>query len=229
MRTVLCLLCLVGGACLASRMPAGPDVEMGPGGDPLTRLVGSAKEAVGDTLFLKADEYFHGGVEDEEHHDENVRDIKREGLLENKEQREPSDWIDRINRQVHAHELRYLTSGRRKEMLPFFAWGTSLDPHNVEAILTSAYWLDSEFGKTAEAADLLERGIRDNVDSWELEQALAKIYGRDKATWDRAYTHYRAALQKSSDKKLENFERLQLSHDQIEIDRINGYTASNAD
>ena len=70
----------------------------------------------------------------------------------------------------------HLSDEKKIEMLPFFALSTKLDPRNIEAVLTAAYWLDTRFDKTAEAVKTLKKGVEDNPDSWEIENALAGIY-----------------------------------------------------
>ena len=185
--------------------PAGPV-------DPLSRFLGSAKEAFGDTLFLKADVYFHGGVMDEAHHDETAEALEKEGAIEDGEghgETAPKDWIAKINRQVQVHEVVHLSKEKRKEMLPFFAMATALDPRNVEAVLTSAYWLDKEFGKTGDALKVLEKGLRDNPDSWEIENALGRFYFR-REEWAKAGRHLREALGKPSFQKAEDYEHVDL-------------------
>ncbi len=182
--------------------------------DPLSRFVGSAKEAFGDTLFLKADVYFHGGVLHEHHHDDSSEALEKEGVFhEEKEPAEemPKDWIAKINHKIQVHELMHLNKDKRKEMLPFFAMATTLDPHNVEAVLTTAYWLYSEFGKPEDAANLLKKGIRDNPSSWEMENALARFFERKKE-WASAEEHFRKALEKTSSGKIENFERVDMNY-----------------
>ena len=186
------------------------------GSDPLFLAIGSAKEAIGDTLFLKADEYFHGGVREEgSHEDVTAEDLKREGLIPEKEgegRNLPKDWIAGINGQIRATRDMHLTKEKRNEMLPFFKWATDLDPHNVEAILTTAYWLENEFRKKPEAVALLEKGIRDNPESWELEHDLAKLYERS-GDLVSAAPHYREAAHKSVAARLENFERVSMYYE----------------
>ncbi len=131
-------------AVLILRDPAQAAVAAG---DPLSRFLGSAKEAVGDTLFLKADAYFHGGVIEKDHHDETPEELRREGLLApaTPHIETPKDWIVAVNREVHVSEIAHLTKQGRKEMLPFFSMAATLDPTNVEAVLTTAYWFENEF------------------------------------------------------------------------------------
>lgn len=151
-------------------------------GDPLTRIIGSAKEAVGDTLFVKADVYMHGGVEEDFH--ETQEDLQKEGLIpeEHAEPQGPQDWIQKINGQIQVHTHRHLKASKQKELLPFLAMATTLDPHNVEAILTAAYWLDQRFGQPDAALGLLLKGRRDNPDEWQFDYKLAESVfkrGRD--------------------------------------------------
>ncbi len=181
--------------------------------DPLSRFVGSAKEAFGDSLFLKADAYFHGGLTHERHHDDSAESLDKEGVFhEAKELSEqaPRDWIEKINHEIGAHELMHLSQKNRKEMLPFFAMSTTLDPHNIEAVLTTAYWLEREFSKPEDATELLEKSIHDNPYSWEIESALGRLYFRQKKEWLLAEQHLRQALQKLGSGKIENFERVDI-------------------
>ena len=183
--------------------------------DPLFLALGNAKEAIGDTLFIKADEYFHGGVIEKEHHDESAEDIAREGLLspdQKNDKARSADWIERVNAQVRATQEKHLSKEERKEMLPFFKWATDLDPHNVEAVLTTAYWLESEFKNRADAALLLQKGIKENPDSWELERDLARWHVRG-GDAPGAEPFFRRAVLKSESLPLEKFERVTLCYE----------------
>ncbi len=173
-------LCLAGSAFAAAGLDsrlASPETGFTLGGS-LYRLIGGATEAVGDTLFLKAEFYYHGGVSADYEND----DHSREGLVDARGARraEPTDWIERLNRRVRAHAHYHLKRDEKKEMLPFFALAVRLDPKNVEAVLTSAYWLDREFKKPRDAADVLEKGMRDNPGSWEIPLRLAELRFREK-------------------------------------------------
>ena len=161
------------------------------------RIFGSAEEMIGDSLFLKADAYFHGGVEAKyREHDE--EDAAKEGHQEqNAASEEPQDWIAKINRQVQSHEHTHLTHDDQKEMLPFFALSTRLDPHNVEAILTTAYWLERSFLKPDEALQTLLKGSEDNPGSWEIDFTLAGLYFRYKKDYLSSARYYSEAVQKS--------------------------------
>ena len=160
----------------------------------LNRILGSAKEAVGDTLFLKADAYYHGGVTPETV--ETREELEREGAIGG---REPAlaDWISRINRKIRSHEHIHLVKDKQKEMLPFFALATALDPHNIEAFLTTAYWLDRHFGQADDAIEVLKKGILNNPDNWELEFNLANLYFLRKKDYAASERRYLEAIRKA--------------------------------
>ena len=121
--------------------------------DPMTRMLGSTKEVIGDMAFLKADEYFHGGVKREFRHDEG--NYGKEGGIEeeghNPEHKAPADaegdWIERVNHAIHVTTHRHLEKNEAKELLPFLAAATTLDPYNEAAVLTTAYWLEKNFDR----------------------------------------------------------------------------------
>ena len=171
--------------------------------DTLSRFLGSAKEAVGDALFLKADSYYHGGSE--MHYEETHEELEKEGAVEHEEEEHAraeeasSDWIAGVNHKIRSYEHTHLARTDQKEMLPFLALATSLDPHNVEAILTTAYWLDVHMGKTDAAIETLRKGGKSNPDAWEIDDGLAKIYFKKK-DYRMAEQFYLTAIQKAGRK-----------------------------
>ncbi len=174
---------------------------------PFQRMLGSSVEIIGDALFLKADEYLHGGVTSkfEEHEEAGHEELADAGAAP------PRDWIERVNAGVRSAEHRHLSGGELKELLPFFALSTKLDPHNIEAVLASAYWLETRFGKLDEAAGVLEQGIRDNPESWQIEDRLAGLFFRRK-NYAACEAHYREALKKTQGKSLEYYELSQIRY-----------------
>ncbi len=179
--------------------------------DPLEHLLGSSKEIVGDMMFLKADEYFHGGVA--EKFNESEVSVHQEGLVDEESHADKDsaglqdkDWISEINRRIHSAEHFHLSKEKRKEMLPFFALATALDPHNLEAVLSSAYWLDADFNKTDSAIEVLKKGILQNPDSWELEDSLAMMLFKRKKDYVSSREHHKEALRKAQGKELQGYE-----------------------
>ncbi|MEI8345633.1 MAG: hypothetical protein WCG06_06135 [Candidatus Omnitrophota bacterium] len=164
--------------------------------DVMQRIFGSAEEAVGDTLFLKADSYFHGGSA--EPHEDNAQTLSQEGLIKEDphagdKQPQPADWIENVNRQILMHQHYHLSGVKKREMLPFLAWAAALDPHNTEAILTAAFWLGGEFNRPEEALKILQKGYADNPASWEIVSALGDYYFKRKNDFQQSRRYYRQA------------------------------------
>lgn len=176
--------------------------------DPLYRLIGTVKEGIGDTLFLKADSYYHGGVTTG--FQEEPENIEKEGRVGTEEEGDHdhhnpslSDWISRINQQIKASEHYHLAQDEKKEMLPFLAIATELDPYHVEAILTTAYWLDRHFGKSDSAIELLLKARLNNPNAWEIDYHLAKIYFDRKQDYALSESYFLQAIQKMGEKEKE--------------------------
>ena len=163
--------------------------------DPLTRLFGSVTEAFGDTAFLKASSYFHGGVSPELLH-------PGEGLGQKEDDEKDSfkkpftDWIYKINSQIHVTEHRHLHGEETREILPFLELATKLDPYNVPAILTTAYWIDAYFGKTDQAIEILKKGEKDNPGSWEIDYQLGFLYFRRRNNYAESVPCFEKSLSK---------------------------------
>ena len=129
----------------------------GPSKDPLYLLLGSAKEAIGDTFFLKANSYFHGGVDMDllQHEGIEEEDHGPKGLERETFKKTYTDWVYKINSQIKVLEHIELRGEETKEILPFLMAAVKLDPYNISAILTTAYWIDSYFKKTDSAIEIL--------------------------------------------------------------------------
>lgn len=162
-------------------------------GDPFKRLVGSISEAVGDTIFIKADSYYHGGI-DEHIGEESEEERLREGHIGDAPA--TGDWIAWVNGRVREHSHHHLTQDKQKEMLPLFSLALRLDPHNVPAVLTTAYWLERQLAKPAEARRVLEKGAADNPDAWEIDYRTADLIRRRFRDYATARAWYERALVK---------------------------------
>ncbi len=173
-------------------------------GDLLYQLIGGAQEVVGDTFFLKADSYFHGGAEhtfsaEEEHfHKEGEEDHDEDSHQEAKTVL-ASDWIAAVNHQVHITKHRHLTESEIKEMLPFLNLSVQLDPYNVEAILATAYWLERHLHKTEEALGVLKQGLKNNPTSWEINYHIGSIYFKTKGSVAESTPYFEEALRQIKD------------------------------
>lgn len=193
--------------------------------DVLGRTLGSAKEVVGDLLFLKADSYFHGGVE--RVFEESQESHQKEGIVEDDSEVHSGhkDWIARINAQVRSHKHYHLSKAEQQEMLPFFRVATVLDPHHIEAILTTAYWLDTQLGKTDEAIEVLKTGMQNNPTVWQIPSDLGDIYLKKKEDPVLAEQCYSHALTLLISQKHDPHEALHLHYFLAESQARSGKTA----
>lgn len=187
------------------------------GTDPLFRMVGGFKEALGDAAFMKADIYLHGGTDvlvlqkfgekheeggHEDHdHDGHDHDRRRHEGGPSDDSRyheaadpavlaEPPSWVWKIYRQVKISEHRHTSGEENRELLPLLEAAVKLNPHHVPAILNTAYWIDENFGKTDDAIRLLEQGLRDNPGNWELAETLGRLHFEQKKDYAGAVTWF---------------------------------------
>lgn len=170
--------------------------------DAFYRLLGSAKEGMGDVLFLKADAYYHGGVT--AGFSEKRGEAEKEGMIEADEELNGSslDWVSRVNHRIQSYAHMHLTKEKEKEILPFLMWSVSLDPHNLSAVLTTAFTLDKDFGKSDEAIKILEKGLQENPESWEIAHDLGKLYFMRKKNYGQSERYLGIAVDKSAGQEL---------------------------
>lgn len=162
---------------------------------PLYLFLGSAKEAIGDTFFLKANSYLHGGVStDLLQHEEMVETGDRGSQNHESFKKKYTDWVYQVNSRVKVMEHIHLQGEQSKEILPLLASAIKLDPYNVPAILTTAYWLDSYFKKTDEAIEILRQGLKDNPDSWEIEYHLGMNYLKSKKDFKTSSVYFESSI-----------------------------------
>lgn len=167
--------------------------------DPLYLLLGSVKEVIGDTFFLKASSYFHGGVDTNLiQHEDSLGDEAHGGEERAHEtfKKVYTDWVYKINSRVKVLEHRHLEGEEVKEILPLFKMSVALDPYNVSAILTTAYWLKANFGKTSDATEILKQGVKDNPDDWEISYRLGLSYFKDEKKFSESAVYLEKAVKK---------------------------------
>ncbi|MBI2870731.1 MAG: hypothetical protein HYY14_03375 [Candidatus Omnitrophica bacterium] len=177
--------------------------------DIMNRLMGSAQEMVGDAMFTKADAYFHGGLykqkdflgeprsEKAEGHEEEAHHHDEEGHAPSEEGGAPN-WIRWIDRQIQATEHRHLEGvDEEVEMLPFLALASRLNPNNLSAIATEAYWLEGRLGRVDEGIEVLVRGIRMNPEAWQLDYQLGMIYYMRKEDYARSAAVFKESIRKA--------------------------------
>ena len=163
--------------------------------NPLFEALGSAKEAVGDTIYLRADEYFHAGM------DRNLLDGHR---LANEDPNDPNyavkiatvDWAMKVNRQIKVIEHKHLEQPDAKEILPLLYASTVLNPQNLDAVLTAAYWLEKATGDVEQPLEVLRRTAAAHPGQWKIEFAIGEILASKKKDPAAAVPHLERAAER---------------------------------
>jgi tetratricopeptide (TPR) repeat protein len=157
---VVILLCW--GSCfvLACRLTS-PEMESASEVDSvLGRLLGASRVALGQSLYLEADNYFHQGV----------KHTQKTAFTDFFQR-----WDSIIAPQLHMH-----TAGTSiYELMPWFRFATEMDPHNVEAYLTAAYWLGNEGGRPDLAEKILMEGQQNNPRDYRILQEKGRLLLRE--------------------------------------------------
>lgn len=199
---LLLIFCAALSAVIHSELQATP---LGPSDTGVAfRLLGSAQEMIGDTLFQKADQYFHRGVgghrdESDGLHAEEPLDGKAHGAG-------PENWVRRVNEAVRSTRHAHLGASESKEILPFLALSTRFNPRNVEAVLSAAYWLDTKMDLTDQAIAVLQKGIRDNPRDWHIDLQLGILYLKKKKAYAQCVEVLQQAIPKVNVESLDEFD-----------------------
>lgn len=179
--------CAAGAAVVIGLSPVERMPQLAFGGDALSVAFGGAKSAISDSMFRKADSYFHGGVDMEctqhghHHHDHgdldgNAHDDGHDhhhdeagGGHDSEEQdvgeshMDPWAWI---NEHIRAPEVeRHLEGEKAVELMPWFWAAVKANPHNTEAWLTAIYMADKSLKNEKLAAGILADAKKANPES----------------------------------------------------------------
>ena len=129
------------------------------------RFLGVSREALADSLYDQADDYFHMGVG-------HRQDVAFHNSLYQR-------WAEAIRPSLHAHTHGYTVA----EIMPWLRFTTDLNPHNVEAYLTTAYWLATAIKRPDIAEQVLLEAQRNNPDDYRIlsERAQAFFQKREDA------------------------------------------------
>jgi tetratricopeptide (TPR) repeat protein len=202
---LLLVICFSLAACLQPRQ-ASRDVSQGESGSVLALLAGDGRQMIAARFFAKADAYFHRGkypsifeqnAQPEENH------MAGEASHEEHEDHDEHDagpaardWIEAFGRHFVPNEHVHLEGGNEREMLPWLRLSASLDPHQIEIYVVTAYWLRERLGKVDEAEQFLREGLKENPNSPDLLYELGRIYYENRKDLSRARNLWLAALRR---------------------------------
>lgn len=137
------------------------------------RMLGEARAMVSTWSFLQADVYFHGGVSG--FSGEHAACAHAAG-----KKKEPDMFtyniLRRLSREIDITDHTHLEGDKTKEIIPWLYYSAKIDPHNIDAYTTTAFYLAHTFGKDKDALDFLREGLRYNPDSWQINAEIGRMY-----------------------------------------------------
>lgn len=140
---------------IASAPPDAPE-----GGGVADLLFGSSRQALSADLYEEADTFFHRGVP---HHARHVA---------------MNTWIQRLHDDISPEEHRHAEGAASAEIIPWLRLATEADPHNIDAWLVSAYWLETGLQRPDLAEEALREAQRNNPDDYRVLLDRARLYIR---------------------------------------------------
>jgi len=167
---------------LSSDAPPGPERRT-----ILSVFIGQLENLIGDMMILKADVYLHGMLSyteyigEKKHHGEQCH-----ALEHNHHEHAEADHHDHhhesgfnnffFKKYQKVRSSEHVHIDNDKELAPWLAASTRLNPHNIRAFLIGAYWVGHRMKKWDEAEKLLREGIRYNSKNWQLRYELGNLY-----------------------------------------------------
>ncbi len=181
--------------------------------NPLAVAMGDAQRLFADHFFVEADVYFHSGmypsIYDNRQSFKTPHIAEDSGAMQSKNTGDeehfmgpPRNWIDAFGRQfypsVHTHLSEGGADGKEgegtvREILPWLALSTELDPKRVEVYTVTAYWL-RRMNKIDESEQELREGLKANPGDPELLFDLGRLFSEARSNSVSARNVWEAGL-----------------------------------
>jgi hypothetical protein len=152
--------CFAGAFVLAALLTASAPISPDAGGSVTDLLFGGSRRVLSAELYERADNYFHRGVA---HHEQRV---------------ERHDWIQRLRADISPEAHRHAEGFDSAEIVPWLRLATDADPHNVEAWLVAAFWLETGTRRPDLAKQVLREAQRHNPGDYRVLSDRARLYVR---------------------------------------------------
>ncbi|MEJ2744233.1 MAG: hypothetical protein P8123_00860 [bacterium] len=128
------------------------------GGSLLGRMLGESRHAIGDSFCEEADRYFHHGVP----HKKKTASI---------------GFMQRLADEVQLRDPEHLSGDEVHEMMPWLRFATRMDPHNMDAYLSAAFWVVQENGENLpQAMEILDEARRNNPSDYRVPLQRGLIF-----------------------------------------------------
>ncbi len=129
------------------------------------RILGESRQAIAGNLCVEADRYFHHGVP----HKTKAASI---------------GFIQRLADEVQLRTPEHLSGDEIREMMPWLRFATQMDPHNMDAYLSAAFWAVQENkGNLRQALAILEEARQNNPSDYRvpMQRGLILLQYGDRA------------------------------------------------
>jgi len=180
--------------------------------DPLYKVLGELRQVLSATLFLKADEYYHGGTKHphgsthKKHFGDCCMHNEGEEVIENSE----NDIFERVIKKIKTRSLRHLKGEQLAELLPLFYLSTKVNPYDINAYVNGGFWLSAKLNMPDKALSFLEEGLRFNPSSYQILMQIGDIYFLIKKDYYKSAAVFQRAYILMQDKQIDIFERKHL-------------------
>ena len=133
----------------------------------LDAVFGGARVILGRAFYLRADVFFHEGVE-----------YYRKKAFTN-------DVFQRISDSLNPRTHRHLSGQRVREIMPWLYFTLKADPNNIEAIGVTAFWMASQLNRPDLAEQLLQEAQADHPRSHSIRLEKGRLFVKT-GRFDRA-------------------------------------------
>ncbi len=123
-------------------------------------LFGSSRRALSASMYEEADAFFHRGVPHRQR------------------RAEMNDWIQRLRADISPEAHRHADGLDSAEIIPWLKMATGADPHNVDAWLVSAFWLETGMQRPDLAEQVLREAQRHNPADYRVLLERGRCYIR---------------------------------------------------
>jgi tetratricopeptide (TPR) repeat protein len=144
-------------------------------GGVLGLLLGGSRSALSANLYNQAETFFHRGVT-------------------HREQRAlTNDWIQVCRESIMPTSHHHTEGGDVAEILPWLHWATQVDPHNVEATLVTAFWINTGLQNPRLARQILLAAVKENPSDYRILMEMGRL-AIQQGQFAEAQTRLSAAL-----------------------------------
>jgi len=174
---------------------------------PMT-LLGEFRTNLDAYLWLKTEEYLHGGITyrpyTEAEKSSGLSEIAADvgGFAQHSDgptliPPKEKDWrgiFGDFERNIQPYRPGPARHGDPEELIPWYRVQTIINPLDVNAYVTCAFFLGDFAKKPDEALVFLEEGVKNNPRSPELQEAIGQFYFEKKKDYDKAIPYLSNAI-----------------------------------